>query len=49
MICDIRCNYIMWVDKKYEFCNCTLIIKFMKDLISLNINNLYKLSHSRWS
>ena len=27
MICDIKFNYIVSVDKKYEFCNCTLIIK----------------------
>ena len=27
MIYDIKFNYIVSVDKKYEFCKCTLIIK----------------------
>ena len=35
MICDIKFNYIMLVNKKCELCKCTLIMK------SLNINNLY--------
>ena len=27
MICDIKYNYITLVDKKCEFCKCTLIMK----------------------
>ena len=27
MICDIKFNYISSIDKKYEFCKCTLIMK----------------------
>ena len=27
MICNIKFNYIILVNKKYEFCKCTLIIK----------------------
>ena len=27
MICDIKFNYIVLVDKKCEFCKCTLIMK----------------------
>ena len=27
MICDIKFNYIMLIDKKCEFCKCTLIMK----------------------
>ena len=27
MICDIKFNYIMSIDKKCEFCKCTLIMK----------------------
>ena len=27
MICDIKFNYIVSIDKKYEFCKYTLIIK----------------------
>ena len=27
MICDIKFNYIVSVDKKYEFCKCILIMK----------------------
>ena len=30
MICDIICNYIMWVNKKCEFCNYAFIIKLHK-------------------
>ena len=33
MICDIRCNYFISADKKCEFCNYTLIIKFHERLI----------------
>ena len=32
MICDIRCNYIMSVNKKCEFCNCTPIMKLHERL-----------------
>ena len=32
MIYDIRYNYIMSVDKKYEFCNYTLIMKLHERL-----------------
>ena len=27
IICDIKFNYLEWVNKKYKFCKCTLIIK----------------------
>ena len=27
MIYDIKFNYILLADKKYEFCNCELIMK----------------------
>ena len=27
MICNIKFNYIMSIDKKCEFCKCTLIMK----------------------
>ena len=27
MICDIKFNYIVSIDKKCEFCKCTLIMK----------------------
>ena len=27
MICNIKFNYIMLIDKKCEFCKCTLIMK----------------------
>ena len=27
MICDIKFNYIVLIDKKYEFCKCALIMK----------------------
>ena len=30
MNCNIRCNYIMSVDKKCEVCNYTLIMKLHK-------------------
>ena len=27
MICNIKFNYIILVNKKYEFCKCTFIVK----------------------
>ena len=32
IICNIKCNYIMSVDNKCEFCNCTLIMKLHERL-----------------
>ena len=40
IICDIKCNYILSIDKKCEFCNCTLIMKFHERL-DIKINNNY--------
>ena len=27
MICDIKFNYFMWINKKCKFCKCTIIMK----------------------
>ena len=52
MICDIRCNYIMSVDKKCEFCNDNfknILINYKwKEkkndvLINDNLKNIYKI------
>ena len=32
IIYDIKCNYIMSIEKKCEFCNCTLIMKLHERL-----------------
>ena len=41
MICDIKFNYIVYVNKKMNFVSVHSLLSYMKNLISLNINNLY--------
>ena len=40
IIYNIKCNYIMSIDKKCEFCNYTLIMKLYEKL-DIKINNNY--------
>ena len=46
MICNIRCNYIMSVDKNVNFVIVHSLWGYMKYFISLNINSLYILYYN---